>query len=40
MVISAFNSGSVDTVFIHSAGPINSSYLDILLEDKSFEVRN
>ena len=38
MVRSAFLSGSVDSVFIHSAGSPNSSYLDILLEDKTLEV--
>ena len=38
MVMSAFLSGSADSVFIHSAGSPNSSYLDILLGDKSLEV--
>ena len=38
MVMSALLSGSADSVFIHSAGSPNSSYLDILLEDKTLEV--
>ena len=39
MVKSAFLSGSADSVFIHSVGSLNSSYLDILLEDPTLEVR-
>ena len=38
MVTSAFKSGAVDTVFIHSATSLNSSYLDILSKDKTLEV--
>jgi len=37
VVKSAFLSGSVDSVFIHSVGSPNSSYLDILLEDRTLE---
>ena len=36
--MSAFLSGSADSVFIHSAGSPNSSYLDILLGDQTLEV--